>query len=570
MRRGRRGACSGPGNGLCYHGDTEITENVFFTNASPRAQLRKDTDINGVPSHRTSTSRSLNFPAKVGSWEARESLACREYTECAASTDVGVPPSAIPLAVLRVLRASVVKDAVSGATAARSDARTRGGKGVRRAAAVIAFLLCAFARPVRAMEQRFPPPEFTTDYAMPGYENPLPRGFTDWMDIAALVAALSAASYLAIRRRSRRGLFWLGLASLAYFGFWRKGCICAVGAVQNVALAFADPAYAIPAVAAVFFLVPLAFTLLFGRTFCAAVCPLGCLQDVVAQRPVRVPEWLEKALSILRHVYLALAVLFAALGAGFVVCRFDPFVGLFRLSGSAAMLVLGACFLVVGVFVARPYCRYLCPYGALLGMASRLSRWRVTIFPEECIKCRLCEDTCPFAAIRTPTEGLGDRERTEGKNTLSWLLAAAPVIVIAGAAFGYLAGPTLARSHRTVALADRVRAEESGVVQGLTDETEAFRKTRRPVAGLYAEADALEGGFRKGGAVAGGYVALVLAVGLVAATVRRRREDYEADRGRCLACGRCYGYCPNERARRKENPADVDDEPPTQTKESQE
>jgi ferredoxin len=438
------------------------------------------------------------------------------------------------------------------------------------AATAVAIVLCACATPARAMERRFPPPDLPPGHVMPGYDNPDPRGFTDWIDMAALVVALSAASYLAIRRRSRRGLFWLGVASLVYFGLWRKGCVCAVGALQNVTLAFADESYAIPAAAAVFFLVPLAFTLLFGRTFCAAVCPLGCLQDVVAQRPVRVPEWLERALGVLRHVYLALAVLFAATGAAFAICRYDPFVPLFRRSGSAGMLTLGACFLVIGIFVARPYCRYLCPYGALLGMASRLSRWRVMIFPEECIKCRLCEDTCPVAAIRTPTEGLGAAERTEGKSTLGWLLATAPLVIAAGAVLGYAAGPTFARAHRTVALADRVRLEESGATQGQTDESEAFRKTRRPALELYAEADGLVGSFSRGGALAGGYVALVVAVGLVTATVRRRREDYEADRGRCLACGRCYGYCPNERARQNELVAGAEAGAHTSREESQE
>jgi ferredoxin len=420
------------------------------------------------------------------------------------------------------------------------------------------------------MERRFPPPDLPPDYVTPGYDDPDPRGFTDWLDIAALVGALSAASYLAIGRRSRRGLFWLGVASLVYFGLWRKGCVCAVGALQNVTLAFADESYAIPAAAAVFFLLPLAFTLLFGRTFCSGVCPLGCLQDVVAQRPVRVPEWLERALGIFRHVYLALAVLFAATGAAFVICQFDPFVGLFRRSGTAGMLTLGACFLVIGVFVARPYCRYLCPYGALLGMASRLSRWRVMIFPEECIKCRLCEDTCPVAAIRTPTEGLGAAERTEGKVALGWLLVMAPLVIAAGSALGYVAGPTFARAHRTVALADRVRLEESGAAQGQTDESEAFRRTRRPAHELYTEAGGLELAFSRGGALAGAYVALVVAVGLITATVRRRREDYEADRGRCLACGRCYGYCPNERARQKELVAVADAGADTSREESQE
>ncbi len=60
------------------------------------------------------------------------------------------------------------------------------------------------------------------------------------------------------------------------------------------------------------------------------------------------------------------------------------------------MLILGACFLVIGLFIGRPYCRYLCPYGALLRPLSRLSRWHVRIPPEECINCRLCADACPY------------------------------------------------------------------------------------------------------------------------------------------------------------------------------
>jgi len=45
---------------------------------------------------------------------------------------------------------------------------------------------------------------------------------------------------------------------------------------------------------------------------------------------------------------------------------------------------------------------------------------------------------------------------------------------------------------------------------------------------------------------------LAVAARLIALSVRRRREDYEADRSDCLACGRCFEYCPIERKRRGE------------------
>jgi NosR/NirI family nitrous oxide reductase transcriptional regulator len=195
----------------------------------------------------------------------------------------------------------------------------------------------------------------------------------------------------------------LSLFSILYFGFWRKGCVCPVGSIQNVAAALTDSTYMIPLTVVLFFLLPILFTLLFGRAFCAAVCPLGAIQDVFALRPKRIPAWLDASLGTLPYVYLALAVLFVATGAGFIVCRYDPFVAFYRMDGSLGMLLAGAVFLLVGVVVARPYCRFFCPYGVILNWASRFSFRHVTITPTDCINCRLCEEACPFGAIEKPT-----------------------------------------------------------------------------------------------------------------------------------------------------------------------
>jgi ferredoxin len=395
-----------------------------------------------------------------------------------------------------------------------------------------------------------PVPSFK-DHEIPQTQNPTPRAqWRENADIAALAVGLSLASYLAMVRRSRGGLFLLSIVSLAWFGFWRKGCICPIGAIQNVTLALVDSSYAVPLGAVAFFVLPLVFTLLFGRTFCAAVCPLGAVQELVNVRPVKTPLWLDHALGLLAYVYLGAAVLFAGSGAAFIICRYDPFVALFRRSGDVNMLILGGCFLAVGLFVGRPYCRYLCPYGAILGLLSRVARWHVRIPPQECIQCRLCEDVCPYNAIQGPTVAQTAAQRRVGRRRLVLLIVLLPVLIAAGAGLGSQLGPPLAHLHPTVHLAERLRGQRADEATAANDAGEAFRATGRSLESLYTEADKLTERMWWAGAGFGAWVMLVVGAKLIHLSVRRRRDDYQPDRSNCVSCGRCFWYCPGEQSRR--------------------
>jgi polyferredoxin len=405
-----------------------------------------------------------------------------------------------------------------------------------------------------------PLPSFS-EYEIPVTQNPCPLPtWREYLDLGALVAGLALASYFALRGRSRNALYALAIISVAWLGFWRGGCVCPIGAIQNVILAIVDSSYAIPWSVMVAFVLPLVFTLFYGRTFCAAVCPLGALQELVAVRPVKVPRWLDESLGLLAFVYLGLAVALVATGTAFIICRYDPFVGLFRRSAGLNMLILGGCFLLIGAFIARPYCRYLCPYGAILGVLSRLAQWHLRITPADCVRCGLCEDACPYGAIRAPTVALAADERQRGPRRLAAMLVLLPILCLVGYFGGRALEEPLSRLHPTARLAERVYLEQTGVFTDTSDASDGFYRTGRPVAELYAEAYQIRARLGTAGGWLGGWVGLVVGLKLVALSRRRRRHDYEPDPAVCVSCGRCFWYCPKEQERRgmiRDLPADA-------------
>jgi NosR/NirI family nitrous oxide reductase transcriptional regulator len=413
-----------------------------------------------------------------------------------------------------------------------------------RALGAAAFLLLPLTPAFAQSADRFPRPEFQKAYKEPKLQKPAPRSaFMEYFDVVVLVAMLGAATYYSLKVVSRKAIFILSVVAVLYFGFYREGCVCPIGSIQNVAQGLGSTGYVVPGMVMLLFLLPLIFSLFVGRVFCASVCPLGAAQEMVIIKPIDVPKGVKHFLGILPYVYLGTAVVLAYTGADYIICRWDPFIGFFRMGANFNMFIWGGLVLAIGTVVARPYCRFLCPYSVLLKWTSFLSKWHLKTTPTECIQCRLCESSCPFDHLHKPTLEKDPEPRGAQMKRVGMILAAMPLLLGAGIGLGHLAHVSLARFHPTVRLAERVAAEKQGLVEGTTEESAAFYESPLALETLLKNGDDLRNRIKTGSMALGAWIGLVVACKLLHLSVRRKRTDYEPDRGDCYSCARCSDAC---------------------------
>lgn len=148
-------------------------------------------------------------------------------------------------------------------------------------------------------------------------------------------------------------------------------------------------------------------TLVMGAVFCGRLCPFGAAQEWIgrlghrvlgSRYNRRVPG--DRLFNAGRYILLTAI---AAIALGFLAIETDPInpsLALVHAWTSAvpitAVLVLSLV-LVTSFFVERPWCRWLCPYGALLGTVARVSPWTIRRDPVTCIECGFCDRACPLA-----------------------------------------------------------------------------------------------------------------------------------------------------------------------------
>jgi NosR/NirI family transcriptional regulator, nitrous oxide reductase regulator len=208
------------------------------------------------------------------------------------------------------------------------------------------------------------------------------------------------------------------------------------------------------------------------------------------------------------------------------------------------MFVIGGILLLIGVFIARPYCRFICPYGVLLNLVSQVSKNHLSIAPGKCIECRLCENSCPFGAINkpTPTRNLEKRNTMVRRFALYFLIT--PLLIVLGGWAGSRFHENLAKVNPKVRLAKELLLLNGKETGSLSLEITTFKSTGKPIDKLYTDAAVIVQKFYIGSWILGGFLGLVFGLTLSSLSIFQYRTDYTTNKGSCYSCARCVDFCP--------------------------
>ena len=161
------------------------------------------------------------------------------------------------------------------------------------------------------------------------------------------------------------------------------------------------------------FIAFLAASWIFRKSLCSWLCPAGTVSEYLWRlgrhtfgRNFRLPRWLDLALRSLKYVLLGLFLyavgsmsvpaIRAFLEGPYGIIDDVKMLNFFRFLGVAGAAVVGI-IVIASVFVQNFWCRYLCPYGALMGLASMASPVRIRREAALCIDCARCARECPSA-----------------------------------------------------------------------------------------------------------------------------------------------------------------------------
>jgi len=150
----------------------------------------------------------------------------------------------------------------------------------------------------------------------------------------------------------------------------------------------------------------IALALVFGRVICGQVCPAGAVQELMYLLPAKKRGRAESRAPVAVRAGVFIVFLVAALGLSVNLLALIGLPAFFHLAIAGVSFFVFLAIVLLSAVVYRPFCRYVCPYGALLAPAASRALYRLRR-TDACIKCRKCERACPTGEA-DPSARLGE------------------------------------------------------------------------------------------------------------------------------------------------------------------
>lgn len=163
------------------------------------------------------------------------------------------------------------------------------------------------------------------------------------------------------------------------------------------------------------FLAIVGVSIVFGKSFCSWLCPVGFISEMIGdfgdriwkklfKKRFKLPRFIDYPLRSIK--YLLLAFFFYAILSMSAIALYYFLGGPYNIMSDVKMwyffakisrfaLIVIASLFVLSILIRNFWCRYLCPYGALLGLIGFLSPFKIKRNPTSCIDCELCAKACP-------------------------------------------------------------------------------------------------------------------------------------------------------------------------------
>ncbi|MGI6711810.1 MAG: 4Fe-4S binding protein [Bacillota bacterium] len=233
-------------------------------------------------------------------------------------------------------------------------------------------------------------------------------------------------------------IFFFSLIALITINYYSRAVGIAIPFIGSASLHAICPFGGVAAFAALFqydiliskihtssftiFVIIFVLGIFFGPVVCSYMCPLGSVQEWIGKLGKKIfkqrynhfmPAKLDKVLRYIRYIVLILVIYMTTQSLKLVFLKVDPYFALFHFWSDEAtlggLIVLGIT-LLLSLFIERPWCKYACPFGALMGLTNFFSLFKIKRNNASCIHCKICDRVCPMNIVISDKTNITDHQ----------------------------------------------------------------------------------------------------------------------------------------------------------------